>query len=188
MRRIETPIDKNVLKSLRAGDKVLLSGVVYTARDAAHKRLVEALSSGEGLPMDLRNQTIYYVGPAPTKDGAVIGPAGPTTSGRMDMFTPRLLDYGLSAMIGKGKRDQNVIDAMKVNEAVYFAAIGGAAALIAESVKSIEIVAYEDLGTEAIRRLVIEDMPLTVAIDSQGQDYYVVGRQKYLTEMREAIS
>lgn len=179
--RINTPI-KNTeeLCKLKAGDRVLLSGTIYTARDAAHKRLVELLDKDEELPIQIENQVIYYVGPTPAKPGEVIGSAGPTSSYRMDAYAPRLLNLGLKGMIGKGLRSKEVIDAIVNNKAVYFGAIGGAAALIAKSIKKAEVVAYDDLGAEAIRKLVIEDFPAIVIIDSNGNNLYDIGKQQYL--------
>lgn len=177
--RLTTPISKEDIRRLRAGDRVLLSGVIYTGRDAAHKRLSDLLQAGNELPVDLRGQVIYYVGPTPTKPGKVIGSAGPTTSGRMDAYAPSLIAYGLRGMIGKGLRNQAVIDAMKEHGAVYFGATGGAAALLAKKVVACEIVAYEDLGTEAIRRLVVEDLPVIVINDTQGGDFYREGVKAY---------
>jgi fumarate hydratase subunit beta len=184
MRRIQTPIDERTLRSLKAGDKVLLSGLVFTARDAAHKKMIEALDSGEDLPFDVNGQTLYYVGPSPTKPGGVIGSAGPTTSYRMDSFTPELLRQGLHAMIGKGKRSPEVIASIKEHRAVYFAAVGGAAALISDGITEVDIIAYEELGPEAVRRLVVENFPVVVIIDSKGNDYYKIGRQAYLESER----
>ena len=180
MKKLTTPLTDDQLKDLKAGDNVLITGYIYTGRDAAHKRLVDLIEKGEDLPIDVEGQIIYYVGPAPAKPGQAIGSAGPTTSYRMDPYTPQLLDLGLKGMIGKGKRDQSVKDSMKKNGAVYFAAIGGAAALIAKSVKEAEIVAYEDLGAEAIRKMYVEDFPATVEIDIEGTDLYEVGRKEYL--------
>ncbi len=177
--RLSTPFTEESVRALRAGDRVLLSGVVYTGRDAAHKRLFELLQAGKELPVDLRGQVIYYVGPAPAKPGQVIGSAGPTTSGRMDAYAPALISYGLRGMIGKGLRGPAVTEAMAENGAVYFAATGGAAALLARCVVSCEIVAYEDLGTEAIRKLVVEDLPLIVANDACGGDFYREGVRAY---------
>ena len=168
MIKLQLPLKKEDIASLRAGDEVLLSGVVYTGRDAAHKRLTEAMARGEELPVDLRGQTIYYVGPAPAKPGQPIGPAGPTTSYRMDPYTPALLDAGMVAMIGKGRRTEPVREAIVRNGAVYFITIGGAAALIADSIRSKEPVCYEDLGTEAVCRLEVEDFYAIVGIDSLG--------------------
>ena len=164
--KIETPLNNEKIKKLKAGDSVLLSGVLYRGRDAAHKRLIDLLDQNEKLPLDIKNQVIYYVGPSPAKPGQVIGSAGPTTSYRMDPYAPRLLDLGLKGMIGKGARNQEVIDAIIRNKAVYFGAIGGAAALIGKSIVKSEIIAYEDLGAEAIRRIEVKDMPLVVIIDS----------------------
>ena len=183
--KIETPLTKEKLQGLKAGDSVLLSGVIYTGRDAAHKRLIELLDKNEKLPIDVENETIYYVGPSPAKEGQVIGAAGPTTSYRMDPYAPRLLDLGLKGMIGKGARNQEVIDAMKRNGAVYFGAIGGAAALISKSIVKSEIVCYEDLGSEAIRRLEVKDMPLVVIIDSRGNNLYEIGKNDYLDNYKK---
>ncbi|MEK6791024.1 MAG: Fe-S-containing hydro-lyase [Deltaproteobacteria bacterium] len=177
--RITPPLSDADVLSLKAGDKVLITGVMYTARDAAHKRLIELLDRGEKLPFDIKGQIIYYVGPTPAKPGAVIGSAGPTTSGRMDAYTPRLLDLGLKGMVGKGARSKEVLDAMSRNKAVYLAAVGGAAALIARSIKKAEIIAYEDLGPEAIRRLEVLDFPAIVALDATGGDLFKQGVEKY---------
>ena len=171
-KRIQLPITDEDIKSLKAGDSVLLTGTIITGRDAAHKRLFELIEKGEELPVDVRGELIYYVGPAPAKPGYAVGPAGPTSSYRMDKFTPALLDLGMKGMIGKGARSQEVIDAIVRNKAVYFAAIGGAAALIAKSIKKEEILCYEDLGTEAVRRYTVEDFPCIVAIDSEGNNVY----------------
>lgn len=179
-KKITTPFTLDKAKELRAGDNVLISGVVYTARDAAHKRLIELLEKGETLPVDIKDSIIYYVGPSPEKPGHIIGSAGPTTSYRMDSYTPKLLDIGLRGMIGKGSRSISVVDSIKKNGAVYFAAIGGAAALMSKSVKKAEVVAYEDLGAEAIRRLEVEDLPVVVVIDAQGNNLYEVGQNDYL--------
>ena len=168
------------LAMLRAGDTVLLSGIVYTARDAAHKRMCEALDAGVKLPFDLNGSAIYYVGPTPEKPGQIIGSAGPTTSGRMDAYSPRLLDLGNKLMIGKGKRDAAVKEAVVRNGAVYVAALGGAGALMCQCVKSLEVIAWPDLGCEAVRRLEVEDMPLTVILDAQGGDLYESGPSAYL--------
>lgn len=177
-KKIELPLTKEAVRGLHAGDQVLLTGVIYTGRDAAHKRLVEAVKNDD-LPFDMKNAIIYYVGPAPSKPGAVIGSCGPTTSYRMDDLTLPLLEEGLSGMIGKGQRSQKVIDGMKKHGAVYFAAIGGAGALIASAVKSSQVIAYEDLGTEAVRRLEVEDFPCVVVIDSYGINMYDEERKKY---------
>jgi fumarate hydratase subunit beta len=160
------------IKNLKAGDIVLLSGEIYTARDAAHKRLIETINKGEELPFSIKDKIIYYAGPTPSKPGQIIGSCGPTTSGRMDKYAPTLLDMGLLGMIGKGNRDQNVCDAIVRNSAIYFAAIGGAGALISKSVLKMEIICYEDLGTEAIRKLTIKDLYVTVVIDGSGKNLY----------------
>ncbi len=176
---IKSPLDEETIKKLKAGDQVFITGVIYTARDAAHKRMVEALDKGEKLPFGISNQTIYYMGPTPAKPGQAIGSAGPTTSGRMDTYAPRLMAAGLKGMIGKGNRSQAVKDAMKKHKAVYFAAIGGAGALISKSIKKAEVIAYEDLGAEAIRRLEVENFPATVINDINGGDLYEQGKAKY---------
>jgi len=176
---IKSPLDKKTIKKLKAGDQVFITGVIYSARDAAHKRMVEALDKGEKLPLALTNQTIYYMGPSPARPGQAIGSAGPTTSGRMDSYTPRLMAAGLKGMIGKGNRSQAVRDAMKEYKAVYLAAIGGAGALISKSIKKAEIIAYKDLGAEAIRRLEVENFPATVIDDIYGGDLYEQGKAKY---------
>lgn len=170
---ITTPITEEMVSELHAGDYVYITGTIYTARDAAHKRLYEALQQGEELPVDLKNNTLYYLGPSPAREGQVIGSAGPTTSSRMDKYTPLLLEKGLKGMIGKGKRSPEVIDAMEQFHAVYFAAIGGAGALLSKCIKKAEVIAYEDLGTEAIRRLEVEKLPVIVVIDSQRNNLYV---------------
>ena len=169
---IQTPLTKEKIESLKAGDYVYITGTIYTARDAAHKRMSEALAAGEELPIDVKDQIIYYMGPTPAKEGQVIGSAGPTTASRMDKYAPKLLDLGLSGMIGKGKRSQDVIDAIVLNGAVYFAAVGGAGALLSKCIKSSEVVAYEDLGTEAIRKLEVENFPAIVVIDRMGNNLY----------------
>ena len=178
-KRITAPVTKEALKELKAGDSVLISGVIYTARDAAHERMTRLHAAGEDYPIDLTNQVIYYAGPCPAKPGEVIGSCGPTTAGRMDAYTPELLDAGLGAMIGKGIRNKAVVDAIKRNKAVYFGAIGGAGALIAGSIKKAEVVAYDDLGTEAIRRLEVEDFPAFVLMDADGNDLYELGQAEY---------
>lgn len=178
--KITTPLTEDKVKNLKSGDTVLLSGVLYTGRDAAHKRLIELLDKNEKLPLEIKDQVIYYVGPSPAKPGQVIGSAGPTTSYRMDPYAPRLLDLGLKGMIGKGARNQEVIDAIIRNKAVYFGAIGGAAALIGKSIVKSEVIAYEDLGAEAIRRIEVCDMPLVVIIDSNGTNLYETGKKNYL--------
>ena len=181
--RLTTPCTAEDLAPLKAGDTVLLSGVVYTARDQAHRRMTEALEKGEPLPFDLTGSAIYYVGPTPERPGQVIGSAGPTTSGRMDAYTPRLLDLGLACMIGKGKRSEAVKQSVVKNEAVYLAAIGGAGALMANSVQSCEIIAWPDLGCEAVRKLVVKDFPLTVLLDTHGGDLYQSGPAAYLASL-----
>jgi fumarate hydratase subunit beta len=170
---------------LEAGDRVLISGIIYTGRDAAHKRLAEMMEKGEELPLDLRGQVIYYVGPCPAKPGKVIGSAGPTTSGRMDSYTPLLLDNGLKGMIGKGIRSEEVIRSIVKNRAVYFAAIGGAGALLAQAIKEAEVVAFEDLGPEAVYRLRVKDFPAVVVIDKQGNNLYNTGKEKYKQNKKE---
>ena len=179
---INAPLSEATIKDLHAGDVVRIIGYIYTARDAAHKRMTEALAKGEQLPFDVRDQVIYYVGPSPTKPGEVVGSAGPTTSGRMDKYTPTMIEQGMRGMIGKGLRSQEVIDACVEHGAVYFAAIGGAAAVIAKSIKGEEMIAYEDLGPEAIRRYEVKDFPAIVCIDSEGNDFYKVGIAKYSKE------
>jgi len=179
VKKITTPLSDADAASLRVGDKVSITGVIYTGRDAAHKRLVELLDAGKQLPFDPEGQIIYYVGPAPAKPGKPIGSAGPTTSYRMDAYAPRLIEVGLKGMIGKGSRSAEVVDAMKKHRAVYFAAVGGAAALIAKRIKSKELVAYEDLGPEAIFRLEVEDFPVIVANDVSGEDLYQKGVDAY---------
>lgn len=169
---INTPLTEEMVETLEAGDRVYLTGKIYTARDAAHKRMVELLSKGESIPMDLKDQIIYYVGPTPAKPGQIIGSAGPTTSGRMDAYAPTLLAMGLKGMIGKGSRNENVVSAMIKNTAVYFAAIGGAGALMAKCIKSAKVIAYEDLGTEAVMELEVENLPVVVAIDCTGESIY----------------
>lgn len=177
--RLQTPLtDADVVK-LQAGDKVFLNGVIYTGRDAAHKRLFDLLKEGKPLPIDIKGQVIYYVGPAPAKPGQAIGSAGPTTSGRMDVYSPKLMEIGLKGMIGKGMRKKEVVEAMKKYKAVYFAATGGAGALLAKAIKKAQIVAYEDLGPEAITRLEVEDFPVIVVNDTQGNDLYQQGMAKY---------
>ena len=181
--RLNTPVTKERLSVLRAGDRVLLSGVVYTARDAAHQRMMERLDRGEALPFDMEGSAIYYVGPTPERPGQVIGSAGPTTSGRMDKFSPRLLDLGQPVMIGKGARSREVKEAIVRNGAVYLAAMGGAGAVMSASVDSAGVVCWEDLGCEAVRRLHVTDMPLTVVIDSLGNDLYESGPEAYLKSL-----
>ena len=176
---IQAPVSKEDARSLKAGDYVYLSGTIYTARDAAHKRMKEALDQGQKLPFDLKGSVIYYMGPSPAREGRPIGSAGPTTASRMDKYTPELLDLGLGAMIGKGKRSPAVIDAMVRNGAVYFAAVGGAGALLSKCILSSEIVAYEDLGAEAIRKLEVKNFPVIVVIDSQGNNWYETASKEY---------
>lgn len=183
-KRVVTPLTPEQIKNLHAGDSVLISGVIYTARDAAHKRLVELLDKGEALPCDLKGKIIYYVGPSPAKPGDVIGAAGPTTSYRMDAYAPRLMrEAGLLGMIGKGSRSKEVTDAITELGGVYFAAIGGAAALLASTVKSCEVIAYPDLDSEAVRRLEVVDFPATVINDSFGGNLYEQGREEYLSSV-----
>ncbi len=177
--QLQLPLDEATVRGLRAGDAVTLSGSIITGRDAAHKRLIELLDKGEDLPISLQGETIYYVGPAPASPGHAVGSAGPTTSYRMDTYTPRLLEQGLRAMIGKGLRNEEVIQAMKKHGAVYFGAVGGAAALISRSILSSEVIAYPDLGPEAIHRFVIKDFPVIVLIDSLGNNLYESGPQLY---------
>ncbi|WP_337496796.1 Fe-S-containing hydro-lyase [Clostridium sp.] len=178
-RTITAPIDRETLKSLHAGDYVYISGTIYTARDAAHKRMIETLDEGRELPLDLKDNVIYYMGPSPAREGRPIGSAGPTTASRMDKYTPRLLDLGMGAMIGKGKRSQAVIDAIVRNGAVYFAAVGGAGAILSKCIKESEVIAYDDLGTEAIRKLTVENMPMIVVIDSKGNNLYETAVKEY---------
>lgn len=171
-RHITTPLKDEDIKELKAGDYVYITGEVYTARDAAHKRMQEALDAGRELPLDIQGKIIYYMGPSPAREGRVIGSAGPTTASRMDKYTPKLLDLGMKGMIGKGKRTQAVSDAVVRNGAVYFAAVGGAGALLSKQIKSAEVIAYDDLGTEAIRKLQVEDFPVIVVIDAEGNNLY----------------
>ena len=171
-KHIKTPITEEVTKDLKSGDYVYITGTIYVARDAAHKRMIEALEKGEKLPIDIKDATIYYMGPSPAREGRPIGSAGPTTATRMDKYAPTLLDLGQKAMIGKGKRSQEVIDAIIRNKAVYFAAVGGAGALLSKCIKESEIICYEDLGTEAIRKLYVEDFPIIVVIDREGNNLY----------------
>ena len=182
--RITTPFTQEAVKNLKAGDSCLISGVIYTARDAAHKRLCELVAQGKELPMDVKDSIIYFVGPTPAKPGQAIGSAGPTTSYRMDAYSPILIEQGLTGMIGKGKRGEEVISAMKQYGAVYFGAIGGCGALLGRCIKEAEVIAYEDLGAEAIRRLVVEDFPVVVIIDSEGNNLYETGKQNYLESLR----
>ena len=183
--KITTPLTRDKVKDLKAGDSCLISGVIYTARDAAHKRLCELVAQGKELPMDVKDSIIYFVGPTPAKPGQAIGSAGPTTSYRMDAYSPILIEQGQTGMIGKGKRGPEVIEAMKEHGAVYFGAIGGCGALLSKCIKKAEIIAYEDLGAEAIRRLEVEDFPVIVIIDSEGNNLYESGRAAYLAENSE---
>mgnify|MGYP002545865304 CR=1 FL=1 len=178
-KHITTPITAEVTKNLKSGDYVYITGTIYVARDAAHKRMIEALERGEELPIDIKDSTIYYMGPSPAREGRPIGSAGPTTATRMDKYAPTLLDLGEKAMIGKGKRSEQVISSMKENGAVYFAAIGGAGALLSKCIKKAEVIAYEDLGTEAIRKLEVENLPAIVVIDHKGNNLYETATQKY---------
>jgi fumarate hydratase subunit beta len=181
-RHITVPFDKETAASLHAGDYVYLTGTVYTARDAAHKRMQEALDRGEALPFDLENNVIYYMGPSPAREGRQIGSAGPTTASRMDKYAPALLDLGLRGMIGKGKRSAQVQEAIVRNKAVYFAAVGGAGALLSKAIVSSEVIAYDDLGTEAIRRLEVRDFPVIVVIDAEGSNLYETAILQYLRQ------
>ncbi len=182
VKKIILPLTAETLAGLRAGDDVLLTGVIYVARDAAHKRIVEALEQEKPTPFDIKGQTVYFMGPSPARPGQVIGSAGPTTSGRMDSYSPRLIAEGLKGMIGKGMRSPEVKNAMKKYRAVYMAAIGGAGALISKSIKKSEVIAYEELGAEAIRRLEVEDFPATVVNDIYGGDLYQAGKARYQVE------
>lgn len=183
-KKITTPITEEVTRDLRSGDYVYITGTMYVARDAAHKRMIEALDRGEELPIDIKDATIYYMGPSPARDGRPIGSAGPTTASRMDKYAPTLLDLGEKAMIGKGKRTQEVIDAIVRNRAVYFAAIGGAGALLSKCIKKSEIVCYDDLGAEAIRKIEVEDFPVIVVIDSEGNNLYETAIKQYNREQQ----
>ena len=178
-KHINAPISKEISRSLRAGDYVYITGTIYTARDAAHKRMDEALLKGEELPIDIKNQVIYYMGPSPAREGRPIGSAGPTTASRMDKYAPELLDLGLKGMIGKGKRTEEVKAAIIRNQAVYFAAVGGAGALLSKRILSSEVIAYDDLGAEAIRKLQVENFPVIVVIDSQGNNLYETAVREY---------
>lgn len=183
MTEITTPFTREQADRLRAGDSVLFTGTLYTARDAAHARLCQALETGTPLPFDLRDAVIYYVGPTPARPGHVIGSAGPTTSYRMDAYSPALLEQGLRGMVGKGLRGPDVVEAMRRHHAVYFGAVGGTGALIGRSIKTAEVIAYEDLGTEAVRRLTVERLPLTVVIDTLGNNLYELGPRRYLESL-----
>ena len=178
-RNITAPLSDEVAKKLKSGDYVYITGTIYTARDAAHKRMWEALEKGEELPIEMKNNIIYYMGPSPAREGRPIGSAGPTTASRMDKYAPKLLDLGLKGMIGKGKRNQAVIDAIVRNGSVYFAAVGGAGALLSKCITSAEVVAYDDLGTEAIRKLTVENFPAIVVIDSEGNNLYETAIKEY---------
>ena len=182
---INAPFCSEDIKDLRSGDYVYITGTIYTARDAAHKRMYEALEQGQELPLAMKNNAIYYMGPSPAREGRPIGSAGPTTASRMDKYAPSLLDLGLKGMIGKGKRSKEVQEAIVRNQAVYFAAVGGAGALLAKCIKKAELIAYEDLGAEALRKLYVEDMPLVVIIDSEGNNLYEEGRAEYLKDHAE---
>lgn len=181
-KNISLPITEEIVNELKAGDYVYLSGVIYTARDAAHKRMDEALAKGETLPIEIEGNTIYYMGPSPAREGRPIGSAGPTTASRMDKYAPKLLDLGLKGMIGKGRRSQGVMDAIVRNKAVYFAAVGGAGALLSKAIVSSTVVAYDDLGTEAIRKLEVKDFPVIVVIDKDGNNLYDIAKEKYCRE------
>ena len=176
---IKAPLEKEIVKTLRAGDYVYITGTIYTARDAAHKRMDETLREGKELPVPLKDEVVYYMGPSPARDGRVIGSAGPTTASRMDKYTPKLLDLGLGGMIGKGKRSKEVIDAIIRNQSVYFAAVGGAGALLSKCIQESEVVAYDDLGTEAIRRLTVKNFPVIVVIDCEGNNLYETAIEQY---------
>lgn len=169
---IETPLTKSKVKELHAGDYVYITGTIYSARDAAHLRMYDSINNNEDIPFDIENQIVYYLGPTPAREGQVIGSAGPTTSSRMDKYTPTLLDRGMTGMIGKGKRSEEVIESMKKNTAVYFAAVGGAGALLSKCIKKSKVIAYDDLGTEAIREMYVEKLPVIVVIDSEGSNMY----------------
>ena len=178
-RHIKAPFNEDEVKTLKAGDYVYISGTIYTARDAAHKRMYEALQNGQEVPMSLKDNAVYYMGPSPAREGRPIGSAGPTTASRMDRYAPKLLDLGLTAMIGKGKRSKEVLDAVKRNGSVYFAAVGGAGALLSKCIKTSEVVAYDDLGTEAIRKLYVEDFPVIVVADCEGGYLYESAIKEY---------
>ena len=176
---IQAPIRKEEIHNLKAGDYVYINGIIYTARDAAHKRMDDTLTRGEKLPLDIKNQMIYYMGPSPAREGRIIGSAGPTTASRMDKYAPRLLDLGLGAMIGKGKRSKEVLDAIVRNGSIYFAAVGGAGALLSKCIQKSEVIAYDDLGTEAIRKLEVKDFPVIVVVDAEGNNLYETAIEKY---------
>ena len=177
--RIQTPLTEEQSRKLKAGDSVLITGTIYSARDAAHKAMTEALARGEKLPIDWHDQIVYYLGPSPAKPGDPIGSAGPTTSGRMDAYTPTMLDQGIKGMIGKGSRKPEVVESMKKNGTTYFAAVGGAAALITKSIKKYEVIAYPELGPEALAALTVEDFPAIVVIDTEGNNFYEIGQKPY---------
>ena len=177
--KVTTPLNEEVISKWRSGDKILISGIIYTGRDAAHKRLVELIDKGESLPFDVKGQIIYFVGPTPARPGRAVGSAGPTTSYRMDAYSPRLIERGLKGMIGKGSRSKEVIEAMMKHKCVYMAAVGGAGALISRCIKSSEIIAYDDLGPEAIRKMEVENLPVIVVNDTSGNDLYQEGIKKY---------
>ena len=183
-KKIVTPLTREIVKTLKAGDSCTITGTIYTARDAAHKRLCELVEQGKELPMEIKDAIIYFVGPTPAKPGQAIGSAGPTTSYRMDAYSPTLISIGQTGMIGKGKRNDEVVAAMKEHGAVYFGAIGGCGALLSKCIKKAEIVAYEDLGAEAIRRLEVEDFPVVVIIDAEGNNLYESGRKEYLDTLK----
>ena len=178
-KHITAPITKEVARTLKAGDYVYITGTIYTARDAAHKRMDDTLTRGEKLPLDIKNQMIYYMGPSPAREGRIIGSAGPTTASRMDKYAPRLLDLGLGAMIGKGKRSKEVLDAIVRNGSIYFAAVGGAGALLSKCIQKSEVIAYDDLGTEAIRKLEVKDFPVIVVVDAEGNNLYETAIEEY---------
>ena len=181
-RTIQAPFTKETAESLKAGDYVYIDGIIYTARDAAHKRMIETLVEGKELPVEIKDTVIYYMGPSPAREGRVIGSAGPTTSSRMDKYTPRLLDLGMGAMIGKGKRSKEVTEAIVRNKAVYFAAVGGAGAILSKCIKESRVISYDDLGTEAIRELRVEHFPVIVVIDSKGNNLYETAVKEYSEE------
>lgn len=176
---IQAPIRKEEIQNLKAGDYVYINGIIYTARDAAHKRMDDTLTRGEKLPLDIKNQIIYYMGPSPAREGRIIGSAGPTTASRMDKYAPGLLDLGLGAMIGKGKRSKEVLDAIVRNGSIYFAAVGGAGALLSKCIQKSEVIAYDDLGTEAIRKLEVKDFPVIVVVDAEGNNLYETAIEEY---------
>ena len=176
---IQAPIRKEEIQNLKAGDYVYINGIIYTARDAAHKRMDDTLTRGEKLPLDIENQMIYYMGPSPAREGRIIGSAGPTTASRMDKYAPRLLDLGLGAMIGKGKRSKEVLDAIVRNGSIYFAAVGGAGALLSKCIQKSEVIEYDDLATEAIRKLEVKDFPVIVVVDAEGNNLYETAIEKY---------